>query len=407
MADPLLSQLHAGSFRGAKFLVTDASTTGGRKQVKHSYPNSSKQAIEDLGFKPRNFKITAIITGPNTDDPRSYLEKRDALLEALELPGNGTLSHPFFFASLQVVAKPYTLNEKTSELERGRIEMEFDISDVLTNPIPDSTSVAQINEKVGAVTDSLGENLEEGWGTSSGFNLENAREILGDFSDFAQTTTRTIFQVQNQINAFNAQVADFAADINTIASIPARVSEAVMGIVQTIGGLYSTQKQAFAVFKRFFEFGDDTPDIPPTTPQRTERQRNNQLLKHAIQGAFLAMAYQSAAQQDYTTINDIDAVQGDLEAQFKKLSNDGLDTDTMYLLSDLRALAGQFLEAERLNAARLITIKASRYPISVIAYQYYGPTPNLVELTNALVDLNRPVSDNPSFVSGEIDIVTT
>ena len=157
--DSLLGNLHAGSFRGATFFVTDSTTSGGRKQAQHDYPNSPKQSIEDLGFRPRNFKLSAIISGEGADYGADYLQKRDALLAALELAGEGTLSHPFFFNSLQVTARPYTLNEKMSELNKATIEMEFDISDPITNPVPVSTSVPQIATKTKGVMDSYGESI--------------------------------------------------------------------------------------------------------------------------------------------------------------------------------------------------------------------------------------------------------
>ena len=58
----LLDLVRAGSFKGADFLVVSASTAGGRKQVKHEFPNSDRQSIEDLGFMPKTFSLVVEIT---------------------------------------------------------------------------------------------------------------------------------------------------------------------------------------------------------------------------------------------------------------------------------------------------------------------------------------------------------
>ena len=53
----LIDLLRKGSFGGVPFLVISATTTGGRKKVKHQFPNSKKQSIEDLGFMPKSFQL--------------------------------------------------------------------------------------------------------------------------------------------------------------------------------------------------------------------------------------------------------------------------------------------------------------------------------------------------------------
>ncbi len=76
--------------RNHEILVNSTSTSGGRKDVKHEFPNSTFQTIEDLGARQRIYQIAAIINEPN------YINKRDSLLRVLEEGGLGTLIHPFY-----------------------------------------------------------------------------------------------------------------------------------------------------------------------------------------------------------------------------------------------------------------------------------------------------------------------
>lgn len=83
----LLDILYVATFRGIQFLIKDGSTTGGRKNVTHEYPNSDKRYVEDLGLFQKVFTINGTVTGLGVD----YTFKRDALIQALEQPNRGIL----------------------------------------------------------------------------------------------------------------------------------------------------------------------------------------------------------------------------------------------------------------------------------------------------------------------------
>lgn len=83
-------RLQSASFRGVPFKVEDEDSTGGRRVETHEYPNRDKPYTEDLGKVTFRASITAYVIG---DD---CFEQRDALKEALNKPGPGTLIHPSF-----------------------------------------------------------------------------------------------------------------------------------------------------------------------------------------------------------------------------------------------------------------------------------------------------------------------
>jgi prophage DNA circulation protein len=85
----MYENIRQASFRGVPFGVLDASDSRGRNIVIHEFPLRDKIFVEDLGRAKRTINLTAFILNPD------YESKRDALIEALEEPGPGTLVHPW------------------------------------------------------------------------------------------------------------------------------------------------------------------------------------------------------------------------------------------------------------------------------------------------------------------------
>lgn len=82
-------QLLPASFRGVGFYVTSAGIKAGRRTVVHEYPQRDKPFVEDIGRATRQISVSAFVVG---DD---YIKQANALLEAIEKPGQGTLVHPW------------------------------------------------------------------------------------------------------------------------------------------------------------------------------------------------------------------------------------------------------------------------------------------------------------------------
>ena len=111
-------RLLPASFRGVRFEVQAHENAGGRRLQTHEYPGREEPHTEDLGRRVREFSVEAYIVG---DD---YMERRDALLDACEKPGPGTLIHPYR-GERQVACARYRLSERLSEGRMCRIALEL------------------------------------------------------------------------------------------------------------------------------------------------------------------------------------------------------------------------------------------------------------------------------------------
>lgn len=407
MAD--LSSLFVGSFDGAKFLIVSSSTAGGRKQIKHEYPYTPKQKIEDLGFRPRVFSIKArVAADPPGLGSKTYRENRDALLAALERGGVRTLSHPFYSNSLSVVARPYTIEEDTASLGYADISLEFDYSDEKTSPQAAKRSLSQVGKLLGKVNASIETAIADGFKVvSSAVNFGAAQELLGGLGEAFSEYSRTFSSIGDPLNTFSRLVSGFTSSIPGLIGTPSTLASSIMSIVDSSSNLYSTIPQALGVFSRFFSFGDEIVIVPNTTPTRIQRNRNNRTIATAVQSAYLGLSYQFAATGTYSTVDEIANVQISLEDQYSKLLADpDIAEDVINALADLRTMVNEYLESEKLNASQVVPIETNEIPVSVLAFQYYGAIDNLDALADELVALNRPGSNDVSFISGEFGVLT-
>jgi len=119
MADsPWRARLRPASFRGAGFHVEVGARTAGRRLALHEYPKRDTPYAEDLGRRGMSFPITGYCIGP------FYLDDRDALLDALDAEGSGTLVHPTLGEFL-VKAGPCAAQERRERGGYVEFEMQF------------------------------------------------------------------------------------------------------------------------------------------------------------------------------------------------------------------------------------------------------------------------------------------
>lgn len=117
-----LDDMRPATFRGVKFHVESAESSGGRRGPLHEFPFSEKPPVkDDTGKKARAFTVEGHLIG---DD---FLDQRDALVAALEQPGAGELNHPYF--GVRVVSVE-TFHERHSSSAGGMVTLSIEFAEV-------------------------------------------------------------------------------------------------------------------------------------------------------------------------------------------------------------------------------------------------------------------------------------
>jgi prophage DNA circulation protein len=105
------AELRDASFRGAPFEVESRELAGGRRLARHEYPLRDTPFAEDLGRKAREYPVEAFIVEGRR---YSYAQARDALIDALNGKGPGTLIHPSL-GEMTVAVDSFRLKESSRE----------------------------------------------------------------------------------------------------------------------------------------------------------------------------------------------------------------------------------------------------------------------------------------------------
>lgn len=396
----IAEKLFPGSFKGVRFLAVSFSTTGGRKVVKHRFPNSDKQVIEDLGLEPRSYSMQIIVS----DKDGAYLQNRDRLISTFEDKELGKLVHPMYGDIENIKVSSYTLNEDLTELGDGKISVTFEVSNGTGIPEQSGNTLSIVESSntavAAAVNTSFAENYETTVNAPNSYN-DSLQKLNNSVTAFEQATD-TAQAAADKINAFNAELIAFQNAVTSLVGEPQELVDSINNLFSTINGLYPTIDGTIRAMESFFIFGDTDVPLPQTTPSRIERTKNRVILNDSIQSVALSYSYLNSSQLTFNTVGEIEQRANELETQYKKLSaSDGLNDDAKQTLADMRVSVQAFFEEQKLTASQVIQIDTNLIPARVLAYQYYGSS----EKGEQLSELNE--TSEPSFLEGTVNILTS
>lgn len=393
----LLEQLLPASFKGVSFLMMSSNISGGRKDVKHSFPNSNKQTIEDLGLSPKVFSISAVITGEN------YLQDRDRLLSALEQGGPGTLVHPMYGRLENYVARTYTLAENLTVLGEAKFSITFEIDDDVGAPVEALNTLNTISKANQAWINAVTTDIADNYSVSPSFanNFTSAADKMNDTVTAFEDSTSFIQASADEINEFTNQLATLESNILSLVQEPQALADSLTGVFASIDSLYPTVTATIDVLAGLFGFGDGDVQINTTTAILIERKKNNDILNNSMQGMALSYSYFNAVQKEFGNVNEIEATADDLEIQYQKvITADGLSDATKSSLTDLRLESQKFFDQQKLVTAQIITVDTNLTSARLLSFQYYGDS----SLGEDLISLNN--FDDVAFVEGDVQVLT-
>ncbi|MEL6613298.1 MAG: DNA circularization N-terminal domain-containing protein, partial [Bacteroidota bacterium] len=132
------------SFRGVPFEVQGTSRRDGRRTVVLDIPGRDQPFVQDLGAARQTVVLEALVIG---DD---YRARRDALLRAVQQPGQGELTHPHYGTKPASVVRA-DLTESTSEGGMARFTLEFVLDAVEVAVVASSGGSLGLSESAAAL----------------------------------------------------------------------------------------------------------------------------------------------------------------------------------------------------------------------------------------------------------------
>lgn len=415
----IFDSLYPGSWNGVSFLIEDSSVAGGRKAVVHEFPNSGRY-VEDLGLL--NETITLNVCIPSAE----YFGGRDAVKQALEEKGYGTLIHPFY-GIRKAVCTGYTINEAVTELGYVKISMTLSVGQELSFPATGQASSSGILSAVEGLMNMAGMFLTTSFifrsiygrlGASvaqaisdifpvfgrasttylyrSGFNSEETAEYRAAYDLYTQNTYKYLFNAQ-----------DFHTD--------------TVDLLDKFDLLTSSGRDGFDAANKLLTYDFSQPN----KPAKTEKQASVNILRLTVKFYIKSLVYgiccRNASIYSFESLEEYNHVRQTLETEyrsvvdiysaivhegdaFRSISVDATGTGTSFMnsLEGVHTKTLNFLEQASSFLPSLEQVDGRNLPVTVLAYTYYGTLDNVEQLTR----LNFPQRIDPSCLDGTVSILS-
>lgn len=226
-----------------------------------------------------------------------------------------------------------------------------------------------------------------------------------DFFAFDDIRNKLILLIQAFRDAVkrvvNSENEQFNADLDTFQNnLVAIIKRGTIGeeleiLFNSFDIVGDTPENQYILSIQLFDFGDD--DVPTT--QSEKQSLNRATINTAVQVNSLALSFENATQIEFSNTEELQDVVDQLNDQFQKVIDKGLDIDTRTSLLNLKTLAFSFFS--QLDLKTIIDIETNIIPSTVLAYQYYKDSTR----SDEIVELNK--IQNTGFIEGALRIIST
>lgn len=383
--------LRPASFRGVPFYVEDADQQGGRRQAVHEFPQRDDVYVEDLGLRPHEFRIDGYVLGPD------YMAGRDALIDAADAAGPGTLVHPYR-GSLTVSCLSWTTRESARDGGIAWITLIF-IASAAAQP----TSV----EDTGALVDSAAA-VAEAEGTSglddrfsvegqAGFVAESAAARVQGLVDRLDPALTRLGDARDALSGVTLRLATLRQDaLQMVRRVP-DLAGAVAGLIASARLLANTPRAALRELRGLIGLNTG-PRNPGDTPARIVERANVDALERLVTLVAAAEASRAVAAMPFASYDEAVAVRDDLADRLDlaaQAAADAGDDGAFRALSALRLAVTRDVTRRGGSLARIYSYTPpATEPALVTAHRLYGQAARADEI----VERNRIA--HPGFVPG-------
>lgn len=399
-----------GSFRGVRFHVERADTTGGRRWLIHEYPCRDRPYAEDMGRKAREWRLQLFVAG---DD---YDRQRDALIEALDAPGAATLVHPYLG---NVMAVPSDVSWSESTRDGGVCTFQVTFSEAGQEAYPATTVDTQreVQQSADAFEAALSEDFADKWSVEGllGWSLVSVeRDLAAVMQGIEDVVGGIADELAAQIRAPMNMVGIVLGGYNRLRNAVLRPINAldlysgntILGKSDAEGGgrVLLTPGTPTRAARLLLETGTGSDSVTPPvadTPERRQRAQNTIAARQLNGRAATLAAARLVADTDWMSRQDAQAAGANTLALIdRQMTTDEAITDVVYaVLVDLRAKVSDDLRTRAVALPGMTTYTPQRtLPALVVAHRLYGDATRADEI----VVRNRAA--HPGALRGGIEL---
>jgi len=257
----------AAEFRGVKFFVDSHAYAGGRRVQVHEFPGSENPFAEDLGRKAREFVVEAIVVGPDYD------AQRDALRDALEQPGPGTLVHPYL-GTMTVQVGAVSMRETTIEGGAARFSITFEEGSAVSAAVsPDTAGLAK---------------------AAAGLSIADACSFFRKVANYAGLPAAYIGELEQDLGNLLAAAESVVKGVTDTAKaallLPSNLTAALAGALAQIESLAASPSRAFSIYMALSAASSSRPVPPANTLDRQTQAAARAAMTSLVQQLAVAQA---------------------------------------------------------------------------------------------------------------------
>jgi len=387
--------LRSGSFKGIPFKVQDSDREGSRRLVINKYPFRDIPFTEDLGRNEKKWSISGYIVGPD------YMQDRDALIDAVENGGTGSLIHPYY-GTVNAIAGEWRFKE--SQTEGGYVSFSIGFVEPGENIFPDGAPLpsALVSLEADALIDVVRTDF------INNIQVDAVAEWVRDSYSGGLTQASDIFNDIQNLGGINSQGT--TALINQAADWVANVADLKIPSLSLIGDIQATADKLITTFKGLRDLAPSANDSganldqfstyaidrsPSITAQATVSNSNSAVTETFIKTVALANEAKAATEQEFTSYTEAITARKVLLDKIDVLAGETTN-DTVYeQFRAVRQTVAIAIPADEVSLPRITIIKTKQdTPSLVLAYDVYGDVSKEADI------IARNNVRNPCFIPG-------
>jgi len=415
-------EIRKGKFRDAEFSTMQVSGEGGQRNIHHAFPRRNKHDIENNGRREHSFSFECFVHGVD------YMDKRDALIAALDKGGTGKLMNPYE-GEMDVDVEDYTYIQRTNAGGRAEFTILFFESGSKPNPEVSVDSSAAVLTSATALEESAKADFVNNFDVigKPEFVGNAAIQMFTDFTDDLNSLNGLISGSTQFVSDLTTQIDDFTNQLTTLITSPADLANDLIGLVSGIRNIATSVESAFSGLLDLYSFGDDAEAMNTTTANRVQQSKNQEAIISLISSTVIAQSAVSISKIDFdenakiaaqsidapalinfTSLDDAIRVRDQVAAQINtrmliETSTGPIDDEVFKSMHGLRAAIANDISIRAADLKRLVKYTPIETKAAVlIAYDIYGDPGREAEI------VARNKIRHPGFVMGgrELEVLT-